>query len=178
MMRIFTIAVLLAAWSSPATAQPKELAKSTITGTVLITAIDYKTRSITLRSSDGTEDTLTAGPEVLRFNELKAGDTIKATYYESWVMEIRKNGIPGSAATVSGNRMAQVPGGTMTAVQSATVTVKAIDPAVPSITVTTADGRTVTRKVADAKKLTGVAVGDHIDISFTQSLMVFAQAAK
>ena len=46
--------------------------------TLTITAIDQKSRSVTLRSV-GDEDTFTAGPEVVRFNQLKVGDKINAT---------------------------------------------------------------------------------------------------
>jgi hypothetical protein len=52
------------------------------------------------------------------------------------------------------------------------VTVKAIDPAVPSITVTTDDGRTVTRKIENKKYLEGVKVGDKIDVTYTESILI------
>jgi hypothetical protein len=59
-----------------------------------------------------------------------------------------------------------------------TVSVKAIDPSVPSITVTTADGRTVTRKIENKKNLEGIKVGDKLDITYTQSVMLSAETAK
>jgi hypothetical protein len=49
---------------------------------------------------------------------------------------------------------------------------------VPSITVATADGRTVTRKVEDKKNIENVAVGDRIDITYTQAVIVNAEPAK
>ena len=55
---------------------------------------------------------------------------------------------------------------------------KAIDPAVPSVTVTTSDGRTVTRKVEDKKNLTGVKVGDVIDITYTRAVLASIERAK
>jgi Cu/Ag efflux protein CusF len=159
-------------------AQGTEIAKSAITATVQITAIDYATRSITLRAPDGREQTLTAGPAVARFDQLKVGDSIKATYYESWVVEVRKSGSPGASATaLSAKRLEKKPGGSVASVQTATVTVKAIDLVAQSITVETTDGRSVTRKIADATKLAGVSVGDQVDIVFTQSLMVHAEPA-
>src|SRR6476659_6656539 len=42
----------------------------------------------------------------------------------------------------------------------------------PSITVTTPDGRTVTRKVADKKNLEGVNVGDMIDVTYTRAVLL------
>jgi Cu/Ag efflux protein CusF len=158
--------------------QGTELGKAAITGTAQITAIDHKTRSVTLRTPDGREETLAVGPAVARFDQLNVGDTIKATYYESWVVEVRKGSAAGStAAAVSAKRLPQTVGGVVTTVQTATVTVKAIDLKAPSITVTTTDGRDVTRKISDTKQLAGVSVGDQIDIAFTQSLMVQAEPA-
>ena len=64
---------------------------------VTITAIDQKTRSVTLKSPNGDEDTYTVGPAVQRFNQLKVGDKINATYQESLVFEVRKPGATGTA---------------------------------------------------------------------------------
>ena len=66
----------------------------------------------------------------------------------------------------------------MASQQKMTVTVKAIDPDLPSITVTTSDGRTVTRKVDDKKNLTGVNVGDLIDITYTRATLMSVDRAK
>ena len=66
-----------------------------VTATVTITAIDQATRSVTLRAENGDTDTFTVGPAVKRFAELKVGDVIRATYYESLVFQLRK---PGAAA--------------------------------------------------------------------------------
>jgi len=59
-----------------------------------------------------------------------------------------------------------------------TVTVKAIDAAAPSVTVTTSDGRTIIRKVEDKKNLTGLKVGDLIDITYTRALLTSIERAK
>ena len=55
-------------------------------------AIDSTARTLTLKDDKGMEDTFTVGPEVTRFNELKVGDVVKMTYYESYVLIVRKPG--------------------------------------------------------------------------------------
>jgi hypothetical protein len=70
-----------------------------------------------------------------------------------------------------------VPGGAVDQ-QTRNVTVKAVDPNLPSITVTTPDGRTVTRMIEDKKNIEGVKAGDRIDITYTQALLVSAEPAK
>ena len=52
------------------------------------------------------------------------------------------------------------------------MTVKSMDQSMPSITVTTPDGRTVTRKVEDKKNLEGVNVGDMIDVTYTRAVLL------
>ena len=106
--------------------------------------------------------------------------TITATYYESLVFQVRKPGDPAatSGAVAAGGRLEGVPGGAIGTQETTTVTVKAVDMNVPSITVTTADGRTLTRKIAEKKNLEGVNPGDKIDITYSQGLVVSAEAAK
>jgi len=152
-----------------------------VTGTATVTAVDYAARRLTLRNEKGEEDTFVVGPEVKRFDQVKAGDKVKMTYYESLVFQVRK---PGQKASGDSDEAAlnlakgRLPGGTITAQEKRTVTVKAIDPKVPSITVTTADGRTVSRMIQDKKNLEGVKVGDRIDITYTQALLTSVEAAK
>jgi Cu/Ag efflux protein CusF len=182
MLRVFTVAAVLAAGSTTVFAQAPAsppTATRTITVSAVIKAIDHKARTITLRADTGEEETFTAGPAVTRFDQLKAGDTIKATYSESIIVELRKPGTPGGqVAAVTGGRLKDVPGGHLGTVQTATVTVKAVDMNAPSITVATADGRTMTRKIADKKNLAGIKPGDQLDITYTQSLLVNAEAKK
>ena len=47
-----------------------------------------------------------------------------------------------------------------------------------SDTVTTPDGRTVTRRVEDKKNLAGVNVGDLIDITYTRATLMSVERAK
>ena len=51
-----------------------------VTETFTIVAIDYQSRLITLKDKDGLAETVYAGPDVQRFAELKAGDTVTFRY--------------------------------------------------------------------------------------------------
>ena len=155
---------------------------ATARATATIQAIDTTTRTVTLRTKTGEEDTFRVAPDVTRFNELKVGQTIDFTFVESLVIVVRKPGTPGPSGT-SGNaalttNAGATPGATLGAQLQTTVTVKAIDPAVPSVTVTTDDGRTVTRKIENKKNLEGVKVGDKLDITYTQSVLMSVNPQK
>ena len=151
------------------------------TATVTIQQIDSTKRLVTYRSADGSEDTVYAGPDFKRFNELKVGDKVHITYYESKVYQLRK---PGAPPLEPSDRMVATPGkgaapsGTITRQTVQTVTVKAIDMSVPSITVTTSDGRVVSRKVDNKANLEGVKVGDNIDIVATEAILASVEHAK
>ena len=170
---LFVVALLVAV---PAFAGGQKMVTKgdTVKATATIVQIDSTTRHITFKSEDGTEDSMVAGPEIQRFSELKVGDKVTLTYYASTVYQLRKPGDPapmGSQSASLAPSKGAMPGGTMAVQLKSTVTVKSIDMAVPSITVTTADGRTVSRKVDDKKNLDGVKVGDKIDITYTEAIL-------
>jgi len=146
-----------------------------------IQAIDATSRTLTLRDEKGNEDVFAVGPGVQRFNELKVGQKVNITYYESIVLQLVKPGEKGGGTSFEAalNRAkGELPAGTIATQDKATVTVKAVDMAVPSITVVTPDGRTVTRKIEDKKNLEGIKAGDKIDITFTRAIVTEVANAK
>jgi hypothetical protein len=146
-----------------------------------IQAIDTTTRTITLRDDKGNEDTFAVGEGVQRFNELKVGQRVNITYYESLVLQLVKPGEKGDGPSLDAaiNRAkGALPAGSIATQEKTTVTVKAVDMAVPSITVTTPDGRTVTRKIEQKKYLEGVKAGDRIDITMTRAILTSVENAK
>ena len=151
-----------------------------VTETATITAIDKGSRSVTLQAANGDRKTFTVGPAVTRFNQLKVGDVIRATYYESLVLQLRKPGAavaPSTSASVA-ERLKDRPGGVVAVQETTAVTVKAVDTNVPSLTVVTAAGLTETWKIADRKNLEGVVPGDRIEMTYSKGVVVAAEPAK
>jgi Cu/Ag efflux protein CusF len=164
-----------------AAAQKPVTKTNVITATVTIQAIDQTTRLITLRDEKGSEETVYAGPEVKRFNELKVGDKVQLRYYESVVFQLRKPGeTTKMASDAAGTTRAtgSMPGATAARQVTTTVEVVSVDMKTPAITVKTMDGRTIVRKVEDAKNLEGLKPGDQIAITATQALLVEVMPAK
>jgi hypothetical protein len=145
-MTTTTTAILALALAGQVSTPPPVTKAASVTATATIQAIDSTARTITLRDEKGQEDTYTVGPDVKRFDEFKVGDTVKMTYYESVVYQVRKPGdqspTTGTADAAVGRGTGALPAGVAAVQEKMTVTVKTIDPAVPSVTVTTADGRT------------------------------------
>ena len=161
--------------------QPPATKAAFVTATATILAIDTATRTLTLREETGQEDTVSVGPEVARFNELKVGDKVKATYYESVVFKILKPGEKAGPSKVDGalsRGRGALPVGTLSVQERMTVTVTAIDSAAPSVTVTMPDSRSVTRKVKDKETIEGLKVGDQVDITYTRALVTSIERAQ
>jgi hypothetical protein len=141
-----------------------------------IEAIDKTERLVTLKDAAGDLETIYCGPEVKRFDELKVGDTVTFRYSESIAYAIRKPGQPSGLPTETGPAITRSrgarPGATIAQQETATVTVKAIDAKAPSITVLTDDERTVSFRVEDEKNLTGVNVGDTVEITYTEAVAI------
>jgi hypothetical protein len=106
---------------------------------------------------------------------------VRASYYESLVLQLRK---PGDTAGKAKDELvgtagkAATPSGTVARQVVTTVTVQKIGTTPPSITVQTADGRTVTRKVENPKLLENVKPGDRIDVTYTQALLANVEHVK
>jgi Cu/Ag efflux protein CusF len=166
---------LLAAVPLAALAQKPVTKTEAVEVTAKIVAIDHTARFVTLENKDGQVE-LGVGPEIKRFDELKVGDTITFRYQESVLAAIQKPGTASRAKasdepTISRGTGAR-PSGTIAQQQKATVTIKAIDPKVPSVTVTTEDGHTLSFKVGDKKVLDGFKAGDKVEITYTEALMI------
>ena len=146
-----------------------------------IQAIDATSRTVTLRDEKGNEDTFAVGDSVQRFNELKVGQRVNITYYESLVLQLVKPGETGGGPSLEAalNRAkSELPAASIATQEKTTVTVKAVDMTIPSLTVTTPDGRTVTRKIEQKKYLEGVKPGDKIDITMTRAVVTSVENAK
>jgi hypothetical protein len=166
----------LALTPTRAWAQPPVTHTDAVELTAKIEAIEHDTRLVTLRDKDGEVETLYAGPEIKRFDELKVGDTVTFRYYESTVYKIRKPGEPPAARgpespTVVPGKGSR-PGGTASQQHTVTVTVKAIDPKAPSVTVVTESGLTSSYRVEDKKNIKDLKVGDKVEITYTEAVVI------
>lgn len=174
-------AAMWAAGTGLAAAQKPIVKSQSVSASAIVQAIDSANRRVTLRNDKGEEETYVVGPGVKRFDAVKVGDKVTMTYVESLVFQVRKPGEPADKASLDAaitRANGAMPGGTIAVQEKQTVTIKAIDPALPSITVTTEDGRTITRKIENKKNLEGVKVGDQIDITYTEAILTSVTTPK
>jgi Cu/Ag efflux protein CusF len=161
------------------TVQSSKQVTDSVTIKATIVSIDKATRMVTLRGPKGNDVTLHADENVTRFDQLKVGDQITAIYSESLAVSVRK---PGAAAPEKEKQSIVRAEGQLAAKatreQSISVSVQAIDLATSHLTVKGPEGNTLSFKVQDKDQLRGLKVGDKVDVTYTEALLMKADSAK
>ena len=142
-IRLIGAAVVAVLLIGPATALAQQPATRTeeVSAAFTIEAIDHTSRIVTLRNKAGLLEEVYCGPEVQRFDQLKVGDVVTFRYYETVVTALSRPGAAAAAPSTTVTRTPGAPGGTIARQTTATVTLDAIDPKTPSVTVRTASRR-------------------------------------
>jgi len=144
-----------------------------VTRTATIKSIDKTARVVTLKGEKGADVEVTVPSEMEGFNSLKVGDQVSATYYDAVALSLQKPGAPAAAGPyTSVKRKDGTPGSETRKEQTFTATIDAIDPSAPSVRLKGPQGRVVTLAVRDPSQLKNLKVGDGIDVTYYQSLMV------
>ena len=165
---------------APAAAPRGETLVATVEATAIVTAIDQKTREVTLKKEDGTEVTFVASEDVKNLAQVKPGDLLHVVYGEALAYEVKKGGTvvaPATAVAGGAAELGQMPAGALARQTTATVLITAIDPKVPSVTFQGPAGNTRTIKVLHPEKLVGVSVGDTVELTFTEAVAIKVEAA-
>jgi hypothetical protein len=158
----------------------KTLTPQMRTETGTIEAIEAASRTVTLKKADGTYVTTVAGPEIKRFPELKIGDKVSARFYETVVVRLKQ---PGEADVNTATKAVTptdtvLPGGTKAKQRTISATITAIDAALPSVTFSGPNGWKYTSRVSDKAALAKVKVGDKVDITWTEAVLVSVEPGK
>jgi hypothetical protein len=157
----------VAAANEPMTAAESVEARATVT------AIDPSTRIVTLKTEGGETVDVEAGPAVKNFDQIKVGDTVKASYTESIAFQVAPKGETPGGTSQSVNR---IPGG---AAVGKTITtsfkVASIDPATNVLWVTLPNGNTKKIHVEDPvaqQRLKTLSPGNVVAVTYTESVAV------
>ncbi len=147
-----------------------------VTVTATVEKVDLKNRRVTLKGPDGKSTTITVSEDVRNLPQVKKGDEVVATYYESVAYDVVKPGeaAPGVAVAEGAERAepGQKPGGAAARTTTLTATITAIDKAAQTATLQGPKGKSVTVKVKDPSKLDKVAVGDLVRLTYTEALAI------
>ena len=166
-----TAATVLAAATGLVAQMPKPVTEK-VTMTATIEAIDKSARLVMLKGEKGNVVAVQVGEQMKRFNELKVGDKVSATYTESVAVSVRQPGQPAPTSSSAVTTSTGAPGATAAAQDTITVTVVSVDKANQSVSVKRKDGSDVSMRVENPKYLEAVKAGDTVDITYTRALLL------
>ena len=153
----------------------------TITVTAIVRALNLEKRMVTLVGPKGNAFDIKVGPEVKNLSQVKVGDEVVTTYYESVAYRLLK---PGEAAVptsqtdlVETAKPGDRPAGLVGSQTTLTATIESLDMKAQSATLKGPDGKSFTVKAKDPKNLQSVKVGDEVVITYTEALAIAVEKA-
>ena len=157
----------------------------TITNAVSISAsveaIDKAQRTVTLKGPKGNVKTVTAGPDVRNFDQIKVGDMVVVRYLESLTLTLKKDGkelVSKSEVTDAARAKAgEKPGAIAGRQVEVTANVIAVDAASQTVMLK-GPQRTVDLRIADPKQFELVKVGDQVQATYTEALALSVEPVK
>src|SRR5688572_7497359 len=161
-------------------AQPQEPgAQMTLVGTV--EAVDHAARTVTIRGSGGVAVTVDVPPTAVRFEQIKVGDGVAATFYDRISLRLKPAGEPAVDRTLEPTTAAtpgDLPGATRARQRVTTVTITGWDPVNKVVTFTGPNGAAYSRRLLDStdpKIVAGLKPGDRVDVTRTEAVTLTVQ---
>jgi len=147
-----------------------------VSGTATVLEVDAATRHILLENDGGRRFLVSCGEGVRNLAQLKPGDSVTISYYETLVYEVKKPGEAEPSAEAAGiigrTPLGDKPGAAGAQVVKVTSTIVGIDRTSMYVTLKGVDGKLTAVRVFDAEKLARVEVGDLIEITYREALAV------
>ena len=165
---------LVFALSMPSWAQTKT-ATQTVTLSGTVETIDQSRRMLNIKTADGKFETIDVPQSAKRFDELKVGDKVSATYNNTVSVRKKEPGEPAVDTGGATKAASGTPGGTVAVERTMTATIDALDKNNSSITFVGPNGWKYSRRVVDPKVFDMVKVGDKVDITWNTDVTVSVQ---
>jgi len=163
------------------TAPGKGLAMQHVKATATVEATDPAKRTVTLKNARGEVRTITAGPEVRNFDQIKVGDSVTIEYVEGLALELKKDGkaVLGRSEVKSLERAdpGKKPGGMATREITAVADVVNVDAKKSTVTVKNKEGETFDLNIRDPEQLKLIKKGDQIQATYTEAVAVSLKPA-
>jgi hypothetical protein len=166
-------------WGTDAEAQESAFVEESRDVTATVTAVDPETRLVSLKSGDGEELTVQAGPEVRNFDQIETGDRVDVVYYEAIAAEVTD--APQSAGPepmiikTTQAPLGDKPEGTAGLLYTAVVTIEAIDKENNTVKFTAPGGQSRELAVVRPEMQEFVArlnPGDRVQVTYGEALAV------
>jgi hypothetical protein len=158
--------------------EPAAVAIETVTATDTVKSIDYATRTVTLESPNGVTETYHAGPDIINFEQIQVGDSVRATVADALAVSIRKSStLPnaGETVTVSLAPKGAKPGMFVANTKEVTSRIMDINLVARTITLAEVAGRPKTIKLAPGVNVATLKKGDDVVVRYTDALALYVE---
>jgi uncharacterized lipoprotein YajG len=151
-------------------------ASALVTTTATVVDVDQKTRVVTLRTAEGEIVHFQADESARNLPQVKKGDRVTATYYESLALRLRA--ADGEQPRVSVSQqverapLGQKPAGMVVRDTTVTARVAHVDRKKQTVTLEGPQGGTVTLKVDDPAKLDRAQVGHLVEATYREAVSI------
>jgi Cu/Ag efflux protein CusF len=149
-------------------------AQQAVTVTATVKDIDQKTRVVTLLGPDGQDIVFRASDEVRNLAQVKRGDHVQATYYESLVVQVLK---PGSAkptietaSDADRAKLGERPGAAAAESTRVVATVVSVDKKNSTVTLRGPRGNEKTLPVRNPAQLDNIKKNDLVEATYTEAI--------
>jgi hypothetical protein len=164
---------------TPGAATERKMPSKSETSTVRIRgtvdAVDKDKGTVTLKGPKGRTLTLDVRDKQ-KLEMIQVGDPVVATYMEAVAYKVLKagSGTPGVSVKegTTTSKPGETPAGAVGREVTVTATITAIDKKAHTVTIKGPQGNSETIKAKDPKNLEAIKVGDLVDITYAQALVV------
>jgi hypothetical protein len=169
--------------SSVTTTAPGSVKQANVaTMSAIVENVDVAKRLVTLRTSDGETTTIRVGDEVKNLPQVRKGDEVSVGYLESVAIEVKKpsEGELGAVAAedVETAKPGEKPAGVAARTVMVTAKIVGIDRAAQKVTLEGKEGNRVTIDVRNPAHFDAIAVGDLVEITYTEALAISVDSVK
>ena len=140
-----------------------------------VEAVDKDKGTVTIKGERGRTVVLDV-KDKQKLDVIKVGDPVVATYIEAVAFKVMKSGSATPGVTMkegaASSKPGETPAGAVGREITVTATITGIDKKAGTVTIKGPEGKTETIKARDPKNLDLVKVGDLVDITYAQALVV------
>jgi hypothetical protein len=179
-MKAAIAATAVFVFSACAAPPPKPVVKENLVQkTATVESIDQASRLVTIRTEDGYATTIKAGDAVKNLPQVRTGDKVIVSYYQSLAAEVKKPG-EGVAGVQTEVGAVSAPPGSMPAggvgtLTRTTVTIEFVDNKSSTVTFKRSDGSMdalVVESPEGKEFIKGLKKGDQVEVAYTEALAV------
>lgn len=186
MNKLILTAAVAATFSLSALAQTPPpaggAAATVVVTTATVESVDQATRMVTLKAANGDTVTFKAGPEVKNLAQVKKGDIVTSKHIRALALELKKGGGGTRSSTEqvakAGAKPGEKPAGAIADQIVIVADVMKVDTKAQSVTLRGPKGNMVDLHVPDKAKFDQVKVGDQVEATYTEAVIVEVSAPK